>query len=246
MRVSLVDGDNIPWVGSWLHRDNDDEELFRGIDNYITEILINTKADKYIGFLQGPDDMRRRMFEDYKSNRPEAPEWLVRRKPMIIDYLTNTWKFVFTQKGYEADDAVASTHWLLSNDRDTTVIVCSPDKDMKQVPGWNYNTKTKVETLITEQEAEHSIGMQLLHGDTTDNIPNVRRGVGPATATKIIQDFNNMSPIATAYTEFVAEYGKFTGSVKFAENVLKVILRRDPDYKFELIDVPEYIKNAYK
>lgn len=244
MRVALIDADNVPWIGAWLNRDKSDEEMFQGIDTYITDIFINTKADKYIGFFQGSDDMRRGMFPDYKANRPPSPDWLVKRKPMIIDYLINTWKFVPTQKGYESDDAIASVNHVLPEEY--TPIVCSPDKDMKQIPGWNYNTKTKELIEITKDQAVYNIGMQLLHGDTTDNIPNLRKGYGPATAAKALAEFGNMSPVGTAYIEFVAEYGVFIGSVKFAENVLKVVLRRDPDYKFELVDVPENIRTLYK
>lgn len=256
MRVALIDGDNIPWVGAWLNRDKSDDELFSGIDAYINEIFINTRVDKYIGFLQHPtEDKRRGMFADYKANRPPTPDWLVNRKPIILDYLRLNWGFTYTQKGYESDDAIASVDHILQNEFSSspntgleTTVICSPDKDMKQIEGWNYNTRSKELTYVTYEAAIKSIYMQLLHGDTTDNIPNVQKGIGPAKAAKILEDISLgvRSKIDKTFEQFIiANETEAIALTKFAENVLKVVLIRDPEYKFELLDVPEKIKSLY-
>jgi 5'-3' exonuclease len=245
MRIALIDSDSIVWAQAWLNRDKSDTELFYALDNQVEDILTNTRADKYVGLLKHPTEMefRRVMFPNYKGNRPSTPDWYKNRKDIIINYLIAEWEFVFTEKGYEVDDAIASIHAALCNDKtwlskdpDSIPIVCSVDKDMKQIPGWNYNPKTRILSEVNAQEAEHNVAMQVLHGDTTDNVKPMKKGVGPATAAQKLADYDTMSPLAVAYVEYVQEYGKFMGSVRFAENVLQVIMRRDIDYPFKLVD----------
>lgn len=242
MRVSLVDADSILWSQAWLNRDKSDIELTLAIDNFITELLLNTNADSYIGFLKHPTEteFRRIMFPKYKTNRPPTPDWLLARRPLIQEHLLKRWKFVYAQDGFEVDDAIASVHTYLSNhhigELVFTPIICSVDKDMKQISGLNYNSKTKELKLIAEDEAIHNMCIQLLIGDRTDNIPNVKKGVGPAAAEDLLK-LLDVPPVYIVLAKFVEEYGSVLGATKFAENVLQVVLRRDPDYKFELVDV---------
>lgn len=256
MRVAIIDADTIVWTAAYLaQRDNlAPEAMIQELDTFITSILKNTKAEKYIGFLQGADNFRKRMFADYKANRPEPPDWVKLLGPMVRMHLVNQWKFVYTTDGFEADDAVASIAENLdmyeygddfpnAGPKFYKAIICAVDKDLKQIPGEHYNYKTGETQVVLEEEATHNASMQLLHGDTSDNIPNIRKGIGPAKAARILEGTNTTSG-RVALEEFQKEYGFFNGLVKFSENVLKVVLRRDNKYPFELNDVPEYIKQS--
>lgn len=251
MRVAIIDADTIIWTAAYLaQRDGlSPEKMIRDLDTFMRSILKNTKADKYVGFMQGPDNFRKRMFPDYKGTRPEVPEWYRLLAPSLRKYLHEKWKIEYTTDGFEADDAVASVAYQLTEgirlpvattDKELLplrVIVCAIDKDLKQIPGEHYNYKTAETTKVLEEEAMYNASMQLLHGDTTDNIPNIRKGIGPAKAAKMLEGTNTTSA-RVALEEFQKEHGFYEGLTKFAENVLKVVLRRDKQYKFKLNDIP--------
>lgn len=253
MRVAVIDADTIIWTAAYLaQRDGlSPEKMIRDLDTFMRSILKNTKADKYVGFMQGPDNFRKRMFPDYKGTRPEVPEWFRLLAPSLRKYLHEKWKIDYTTDGFEADDAVASVvhmletwqgddnkcyEWLPLNDARFECIVCAVDKDLKQIPGEHYNYKTAETIHVGRIEAWTNMCMQLLHGDTSDNIPNVRRGIGPAKAKKILES-ENLPEHMVVLEEFCKD-GGYEGLVKFAENVLKVVLRRDKQYKFKLNDIP--------
>jgi 5'-3' exonuclease len=183
------------------------------------------------------------MFSTYKANRQKAPDWYTNRKPIIVDYLFKKWNFVYTQKSYETDDVCTSVAYSLTKEG-YTPIISSVDKDLRQSSGWNYNPKSGELVLISPEEAERNMLTQLLTGDSTDNIKGVP-GIGPAKAKKIVE-LENMDG-QSAYERVVETYYNYhlnlaKGLVDFAENVLQVVMRRDSDYPFILLDVPEQIR----
>lgn len=260
MRVVLIDSDSICWAQAWLNREKSDDILYTSIDSQISDILTQTKADKYVGFLKNPNEIefRRTMFPNYKGNRPPTPDWYKDRRDRIWQHLIYNWKFVYTTSGFEVDDAISSIHYdLVINPKlfpaevvpipQITPIICSIDKDMKQVPGWNYNPKTKDLSFISGDEAERNMLTQLLTGDSTDNIKGVP-GIGPAKAKTIIPSdaFVDGDLVDKVYTAYFYHHGNTARAlVDFAENVLQVVMRRDLDYPYELVDVPEHIRRVY-
>src|SRR6185369_16513921 len=175
MRVAVIDADTIIWTAAYLaQRDSlSPEKMIQDLDTFMRSILKNTKADKYVGFMQGPDNFRRRMFPDYKGTRPEVPEWYRMLAPMLRKYLHDKWNIEYTTDGYEADDAVASVveaiEYGFYGETSPLIgiecVVCAVDKDLKQIPGEHYNYKTALKDKVTTQEAKKSIAMQVLHGD---------------------------------------------------------------------------------
>lgn len=246
MRVAIIDGDTLLWVAAYYNRDEQSPDgVPASVDGMVTEILSNTKADVFCGFIKGNQETshRHRMFPDYKANRPETPEWLKRWKPVIESYLIDTyghWKFSFVN-GMEVDDAVASVRHLVKQKGDIP-IVCSVDKDFKQIPGELYNPRTKTITTITEDEAKHNLYLQILMGDRTDNIIGIP-GIGPAKAAKILEKGKELEivPHVTTLQAYCSAFGE-EGVQQFAENVLKVTLKVDKKFEFKLNQVPQSIK----
>lgn len=257
MRVVIIDGDNIPYVGAWLNKDKSDDELYYGIDNYLTEILQNTNADKYVGILKNPDegDIRRMMFNSYKATRQESPEWYVNRKPIIVNYLLDKWKFAYTQRMYETDDACASISNMLQlkgiEGKECIPIISSVDKDLAQCPGWLYNPRTKQLKEIEPAEAGRNLCLQILLGDSTDNVKSVRKGIGEVKGTNLFdhadwREYGIIIPDEHRVLKLFTQLNGYTeGLIKFAENVLQVVMRRDIDYPYELVDVPSKIVETY-
>lgn len=116
----------------------------------------------------------------YKANRDPShkPVWY----DEIREYLVDHWG-ARIMYGYEADDAVAMAQ-LQSGDIFDTVI-CTIDKDLRMVPGLHYNYQKKEDAIVEREEGEDFFYMQLLMGDSTDNIGGCYR-VGKVAATKVI------------------------------------------------------------
>jgi len=245
-RISIIDGDTMVWVAAYGNREQDGTaDMLTGLDTFLTELLINTKADGYIGLIKGREPSHRaKLFADYKGNRPPAPEWLGKWKPAIEEHLTTKWGFEFVN-GVETDDAVVSVAYILYEKYGHEPIICSVDKDFNQYPGWHYNPRTKELKDISAEEAYIFLATQLLTGDATDNIKGIP-GVGPAKAQKILQaegitkSINLFERVIAAYMSFHADMP--IGLLDFAENAIKIILKIDKSYPINIREVPQYIK----
>ena len=68
---------------------------------------------------------------------------------------------------------------------DIPSVIVSPDKDLKNTHGLNYNPRTHVLTNISDKQAERHFWEQMVIGDNSvDNIPGVHR-VGAAWVNKL-------------------------------------------------------------
>lgn len=132
-------------------------------------------------FLTGKGNFRERIatIKGYKANRDRNERPV--HYQAIRDFLTSRYGAV-TVEGYEADDALS-----MAAHADPSVVIVSGDKDLKNVPGRNYNARTKTWTTITKQAALVHFYRQLVTGDTVDNIGGVFRA-GPAAAVTAIKD----------------------------------------------------------
>ncbi len=153
MRVAVIDGDTLVWVAAYNNRDQEGtSEMFSGIDAMLTELLLNTQADQYVGLIKGKEASHRaKHFADYKANRPPVPDWIVKWKKDIEAFLIDKWKFQFVN-GIEVDDAVISVAAIIEPKGDVPII-CSVDKDFQQYPGWHYNPRKKELKFIGGDDA---------------------------------------------------------------------------------------------
>lgn len=239
-KIALIDGDSAVYVFSYFNRDTPEEDFKTvedAVDNWVTAILNRTDADEYAGFLQGPEKSHRhKLFESYKGNRSERPEWVTRWKDTIYNRLIERWKFQLVN-GQEVDDAIASAHTILSLKADP--IICSTDKDYKQLPGLFYNPQKDILFNVTDSEAEINLLTQLITGDSTDNIKGVP-GAGPKTAEKLLK--NTSKDLAETVLKFFIAYhndNTAEGLLDFANTAIQIVLKRDKEFKFETIEVKE-------
>lgn len=154
-------------------------ELVRArLDSRIDQILDATEAETWQGYITGDGNFRNEVatIKPYKGNRDRwaRPFWY----QTIHQYLTQE-RAVQICHGIEADDRIAMDH----GDR---TIICSRDKDLKQVPGWHYSwpswkQEEQVPHFIDEVSANRFLYKQLLTGDITDNILGLY-GIGPKAA----------------------------------------------------------------
>jgi DNA polymerase-1 len=145
---------------------------------------------------------RNDLYADYKAHRPDIPEDLGPQFPLIRDAVKAFNVACIEQKGYEADDLIA-TYALQALKAGAQVTIVSSDKDLMQLvrPGIRmYDTmKNKV---IGEEEVlerfgvppEKVIDVQALIGDSTDNVPGVP-GIGVKTASILINEYGDLDSL---------------------------------------------------
>jgi hypothetical protein len=143
----------------------------------LNKILEDTECVEYKIFLSGDDNWRRELAPSYKANRDAThkPVWFEEMK----DYLILEHDAIVTKDGMEADDFLG-----LAQDVDTTVI-CTLDKDLDQIPGWHYNWKSRETYYVTSDESNLFFWMQMLMGDSADNIKGIY-GIGPVRAKTML------------------------------------------------------------
>lgn len=151
----------------------------QAINLKVQSILEDTKCKDYEIYITGTGNFREEVATIllYKGNRDET------HKPYhyesIKTYLLDNHNTVIVD-GKEADDALG-----LSQTEDT--VICSIDKDLLMIPGWHYNLNSREMRYINEFEGIRNFYIQLLTGDSTDNIPGLS-GIGNKRASKILDD----------------------------------------------------------
>ena len=119
--------------------------------------------DNSILFFSDSTNFRKCIDPEYKGHRNRKKPCGYRR---VIERLKEDYQ-VEVMPSLEADDALGI--WATKEEGH---IICSPDKDMKQIPGDLYNFNDAV-TTITEEEADHWHLIQTLAGDQTDGYSGV-------------------------------------------------------------------------
>ena len=142
---------------------------------------------------------RNEIYKNYKAHRPPAPEELVPQFPLIRDAVKAFNIACIEQKGYEADDLIATyTKEALASGGDVTIV--SSDKDLMQLvqSGVSMLDTMKNKTIGPDEVREQFgvppdkvVDVQALAGDSTDNVPGVP-GIGVKTAAELINEYGDL------------------------------------------------------
>ena len=152
---------------------------------------------------------RNEIYPDYKANRPPPPEDLKPQFPLIRDATRAFSLPCIEEPGLEADDLIAS-YARAACERGWDVTIVSSDKDLMQLVGPHAGGRIEMlDTMknqrIEEPEVEEKFGVPptlvgdvlALMGDAVDNVPGIR-GIGPKTATKLIQEHGSLEAALAA------------------------------------------------
>ncbi len=149
---------------------------------------------------------RNEIYDQYKANRPDPPEDLVPQFPLIRDATRAFSLPLIEEENVEADDMIAS-YARAATRVGWDVTIVSSDKDLMQLVGQCGEGGGCVDMLDTMKnqridiaEVEEKFGVRpelvgdvlALMGDSVDNVPGIF-GVGPKTATKLIQDHGSLT-----------------------------------------------------
>lgn len=177
---ALIDGDTIVYRVGYSSDADDLSVAIHRCDSMLDGILEATKADNYRLFLTDSErNFRRKVWPLYHANRTkEKPRWYGE----IKDYLINHWGAEIAIE-QEADDALG-----IEQDKvKPNTVICSIDKDLKQVPGLHYNFVSLEWAEVSDDEGEKWFYKQLLQGDPVDNVQGVP-GIGKAKSEKLLKD----------------------------------------------------------
>lgn len=114
----------------------------------------------------------------YKGNRDMAhrPTYM----KQLQEHLVKNWGAVYAV-GQEADDELG-----IGATADPESVICSYDKDLRQVPGRHFDWVAENTFNVNKKEGTRAFYSQVLSGDTTDNIFGLR-GIGPVKASKMLE-----------------------------------------------------------
>ena len=150
---------------------------------------------------------RHEMFKEYKANRDETPEDIIKAVP-YIKRLIEAFKIpIIDCPGFEADDVIG-TLAKKASEKGFVTYMMTPDKDFAQLvsgnifmfkPSRSGNESVKwgvdeVKREFSVQRPEQVIDILALMGDTADNIPGAP-GVGPKTAMKLISEYGSVEEL---------------------------------------------------
>ena len=179
----------------------------QGFASTLLKVLNEIKPTHWaIAFDRPGPTFRHEKFEDYKAQRPKAPEELVSQIKRVHQLVDAFHIPTFEIDGYEADDVLGTLSRQAGQQNVDTLIVTG-DNDMLQV----VSPSTKVmsprrsfsDTVIYDEagvEEKYGISagqltdFKSLTGDPSDNIPGIP-GIGDKTAVKLLRQFDSLEGI---------------------------------------------------
>jgi len=169
----------------------------------VTKILREHKPDGVAFCFDTPEPgFREELYPEYKANRDEAPEDLMKQFPYLPQIAAALSVPTFEKSGFEADDIIG-TLVKKSKRHGIDVVIVSGDKDFAQLvePGVKIFDPAK-DSYMDEEGVRAKFGVRpdqiidylALVGDASDNVPGVK-GVGPKGAQKLLLEFENLKGV---------------------------------------------------
>jgi DNA polymerase-1 len=211
-KLVLIDGHSLAYRA--FHALPEDMKTSQGeLTNAVygfTSMLLNVLRDEEpthvaVTFDKGLT-FRHEMYAEYKAHRAKMPDEMRVQMDRIRQVVETMGIPIFEQEGYEADDLLG-TLARQAGERGVDTLIVTGDTDILQLADEHTRVLTSrwrfSDTVIYDAEGvRQKYGLapsQLadykgMMGDTSDNIPGVR-GVGEKTATKLLQQYDNLEGI---------------------------------------------------
>ena len=189
------DGEKIPIE----YTEEEDNRYFqKSYDHFMRDLhdlLEELFADEYMMAVQGCDNYRKDIYDEYKMHRHKKPNELSHIVRRLREKAVEDGIAIFSH-GREADDYVRI--WAEEcRKAGVDFVICTVDKDLKCIPGKFYDLKKKTLEVISEEDAMRHYYEQLLKGDSTDNIPGLPK-IGEKRAATILKHCKNEEEYRTA------------------------------------------------
>lgn len=194
----------------------------------------------------------------YKANRPEREAALHHQIAIACERLKAEGYPVWSVRGFEADDLIATAATIALGMADVSVLILSADKDLLQLVGPRIRTlNTNNGHVYDEAAVREKCGVRpdqmrdflTLVGDSSDNVKGAA-GIGPKKAADLLKQFDTLDNVyanlrthgtlfkpamATSLREF---------EPRMEETRALIALRTDVEIPFIEIDAPRTVKDA--
>ena len=200
-----------------------------------TNMIVKTLKDMNPKWIAVVFDARGKTFRhhkytEYKAHRPAMSEDMRVQIPWIQSIVDAYRLPSLSVEGFEADDIIA-TLTREAREKNWKVTIVSADKDLMQlvedsVVMWDPQRDATYDSAAVEKKfgvpPTQLLELMALVGDASDNIPGVP-GVGPKTASSLIQEFSSLEEIYSNLEQIPQEKVR----AKLAENKDKAFLSRE-------------------
>ncbi len=174
-----------------------------GFTNMLIKLIEDLHADHCaVIFDTSRKTFRSEIYDQYKAQRPPAPEELVPQFALIREAVKAFNVASIEMDGFEADDLIA-TYARLASAAGAEVTIVSSDKDLMQLVGPDvtmYDPMKNREIGAAEVmerfgvAPDKVIDVQSLAGDSVDNVPGVP-GIGVKTAAQLITEYGDLDTL---------------------------------------------------
>ena len=193
----------------------------------LTKLITDLKPDYIAACFDLPSPTHRHdVYKEYKGTRKKIDDALIAQLERAKEVFQAFGIPVYSAKGFEADDVLATIVEHLSKNPDVEIVIASGDMDTLQlVSGKKVRVFTLrrgiSDTILYDEDAvkeRFGFGPQNipdykgLSGDQSDNIIGVS-GIGEKTATSLIQTFGTIEQM---YELLKADREKFAEKAKEA------------------------------
>jgi DNA polymerase I len=209
----------------WSRKEVEPEEnaiyLVKTVLDKLHNRFPDSSLDIYLSAPVGNFRERIAVTHKYKGNRDMS------HRPKHLKVLQTFLKDYYGAKvavGQEADDELSIGATL-----DSTAIMVSNDKDLRQVPGKHFDWTSEELFNVNKKEGTLTFYSQVLSGDPTDNIFGLS-GVGPVKASKMLA---GCSSSRDCWKIVLDAYRDKESEDRAIENARLCWLRRKPDELWE-------------
>ena len=240
MRTLLLDADVVAFKIAAVNEtavdwdDDGDVQVFaneadarKQMTEYVEELLDLTGSDEVVVCLsaEGGRYYRHDFFPEYKAHRSHGrrPELLTKMKDMLAEEWAS-----YRKPHLEADDVLGILQTKPGMFKGETVI-CTTDKDLRQIPGLHVNMKTWEIEEESEEAGEYFFYTQILTGDTVDGFKGCP-GIGPKRAEKILGELQ-ADEYWPAIVEAYEKKGLTEEDAIIQARVARILRHGEYDYK---------------
>jgi DNA polymerase I len=179
-----------------------------GFTNAVLEIIRNEKPTHLAVVFDSPGgSFRNVQYPEYKANRDETPEDIIRSVPWILQVLEGLNIPQIRKVGFEADDIIGFIAqkaelagfdvYMMTPDKDFGQLVTEKVRMFRPAKGGGPAEVWGPPEICEKFGVDHPkqvIDLLGLMGDSADNIPGVP-GVGAKTASKLLLQYGSMESI---------------------------------------------------